>query len=220
MASASRKLERHPGVRVTRAGGVRRDVWAVVAVGAAVVAGLFLLRAGAPPRPPAPPAPAAVAEAPPPARPPSAVAPATVPATGMTIPTTRAGKLRALRQAGIRPRRGADGRRTLDAAPVIEALNEAGVHDGIAAFPPPGTDPPKAGVIVPEAWVLPEGYVRHHQSTDDGQALPPILMFHPDYEFTDEHGNPVAVPEDRVVPPELVPPGFPVQMLDVPGRDR
>jgi hypothetical protein len=137
-----------------------------------------------------------------------------------TMPTTRAGKLRALRAAGIKPKPGPDGRRQIDAAPVIRALNERGIQDGIAAFPPPGTDPPKSGVIVPETWVLPEGYVRHHQTSDDGKPLPPILMFHPDYEFTDEQGNPIVVPEDRVVPPELVPPGFPVELLDTSGRGR
>jgi hypothetical protein len=103
---------------------------------------------------------------------------------------------------------------------VIDALHAAGVHEGIAAFGRPGTDPPKPGVIVPEDFVLPEGYVRHYQSTDDGEALPPILMFHPDYEFVDEAGNPVAVPADRVVPPELVPPGLPVTTLAIPPRGR
>jgi hypothetical protein len=44
-------------------------------------------------------------------------------------------------------------------------------------------------------------------------------MFHPDYTFVDENGNQVAVPPDRVVPPELVPPGIPVQMLAIPARD-
>jgi hypothetical protein len=135
------------------------------------------------------------------------------------MPRTRGAKLRALRALGVTPERGPDGKRRLDAAPVIDALNRAGVHDGIAAFPPPGTDPPKAGVIVPDGVELPEGYVRHYQTTDDGQPLPPILMFHPDYTFTDEQGNPVAIPPDRVVPPELVPPGIPVQMLAIPARD-
>jgi hypothetical protein len=135
------------------------------------------------------------------------------------VPRSRGAKLRALRVLGVTPERGADGKRHLDAAPVIDALNRAGIHDGIAAFPPPGTDPPKSGVIVPDDYVLPEGYVRHHQTTDDGQPLPPILMFHPDYTFTDEQGNPIAVPEDRIVPPELVPPGFPIRQLEVPAHN-
>ena len=103
---------------------------------------------------------------------------------------------------------------------MIGALNAAGIHDGIAAFPPPGTDPPRSGVIVPDDWVLPEGYVRHYQTTDDGEPLPPILMFHPDYTFTDEQGNPIAIPPDRIVPPELVPPGLPVRMLELPAQGR
>ena len=48
------------------------------------------------------------------------------------------------------------------------------------------------GLAVPEDFVLPEGYVRHHQATDDGQAIEPILMYSPDYEFLDAAGNPVA----------------------------
>lgn len=210
---------RDAAVRVTRTRGVRRDVWAVVAIGLGIVAVLLALRSGAqPPRPAEP-----VATAPPPApasAPPAADATpdsgaAAVPAT---MPRSRAGKLRALRALGVTPERGPEGKRQLDAAPVIEALKGAGSREGIAAFGTPGTDPPKSGVVVPDGWELPEGYVRHHQSTDDGEQLPPILMFHPDYTFSDEHGNPIEVPPDRVVPPELVPPGFPVERLDVPPR--
>jgi hypothetical protein len=39
-------------------------------------------------------------------------------------------------------------------------------------------------------------------------------MFHPDFAGVDAHGNPVVVPEDRIVPPEMAPPGLPVEMLD------
>ena len=113
---------------------------------------------------------------------------------------------------------GPEGKPELAAKDAIAALRAAGIRDGIAVFPPPGTDPPKSGIIVPDDWVLPEGYVRHYQTTDEGESLPPILMFHPDYEFVDESGEPVAVSEDRVVPPELAPPGIPVRMLDIPGR--
>lgn len=87
---------------------------------------------------------------------------------------------------------------------------------GIALFPPPGTDPPKRGIIVPDDAVLPEGYVRHYQATDDGKPLAPILMFHPDYEWVDEQGAVVDLPESRVVPPELAPPGLPIEMLELP----
>ena len=207
-------LERD-GIRVVRAAPVRRDVWGVVVVGLGVIVGLWLLRTGAPPvSVAAPPRPAAMA---------SAAAPAAAPDTAgaepsaapPTIPTSRGAKLRALRTLGITPRRGPDGKPQIDAAPVIGALNAAGIHDGIAAFPPPGTDPPRSGVIVPDDWELPEGYVRHYQTTDDGEPLPPILMFHPDYTFTDEQGNPIAIPPDRIVPPELVPPGLPIRMLEI-----
>ena len=104
----------------------------------------------------------------------------------------------------------------IDAADVIAALVEAGETGGIAAFPPPGTDPVKRGIVVPDDYELPEGYVRHYQSTDDGQGLEPILMFSPDYEFQDQDGRPIPLPGDRIVPPELAPPGLPIRTLDVP----
>jgi len=108
----------------------------------------------------------------------------------------------------------------VDTAPGAEAadtaLPNAEEPTGIALFPPMGTDPIKRGVIVPERFELPPGYVRHYQTTDDGESLPAILMFHPDFEFVDEHGNKIEVPQNRVVPPELVPAGMPVQMLEVP----
>ena len=110
-------------------------------------------------------------------------------------------------------------RRELDAADAILALREEGVHDGIAAFGLPGSSPPKAGILVPKGFELPEGYVRHYQSTDDGEQLPAILMFHPDYEFRNERGEVVPLPEDLVVPPAMAPPGLPTdQVLDPPAR--
>ena len=87
---------------------------------------------------------------------------------------------------------------------------------GVGLFPPRGTDPPKIGIVVPEGFPLPEGYVRHYQVTDDGQPLPPILMFHPDYDWIDESGEHVEVSADGVVPPELAPPGMPIEMLELP----
>lgn len=104
----------------------------------------------------------------------------------------------------------------IDAADVIAALVEAGETGGIAAFPPPGTDPVKRGIVVPEDYELPEGYVRHYQATDDGKGLEPILMFSPDYEFQDQDGRAIPLPSDRIVPPELAPPGLPIRTLDVP----
>jgi hypothetical protein len=97
-----------------------------------------------------------------------------------------------------------------------------GGPSGIGVFPPPGTDPPKAGIVVPEDFELPEGYVRHYQATDDGELLPPILMFHPDYEFFDPNGQPIELPPDLIVPPELAPPGLenePLLELPPPAPD-
>lgn len=105
----------------------------------------------------------------------------------------------------------------VDAADVISALRADGETEGIAAFGVPGTEPPKPGVIVPEGFELPEGFVRHYQNTDDGQQLQAILMVHPDYDLLDAAGNPVATP-DGIVPPELVPPGLPLEILEVPER--
>ena len=93
-------------------------------------------------------------------------------------------------------------------------VNAPGERAGIAVFPPPGTKPIKRGIIVPDGFELPEGYVRHYQTTDDGRRLPPILMFHPDYEGVDAAGNPIALPEDRIVPPEMAPPGMPIERLE------
>ena len=64
---------------------------------------------------------------------------------------------------------------------------------------------PLVGLAVPEDFVLPEGYVRHYQATDDGQRIEAILMFAPDVQLLDEHGWAIAMPEDRIVPPELLP---------------
>ena len=89
---------------------------------------------------------------------------------------------------------------------------------GVQLFPPRGTKPIKRGIIVPDDFELPTGYVRHFQSTDNGERLPAILMFSPDYEWVDAAGRPLTIPADRVVPPELAPPGLPIQMLDPPAQ--
>jgi len=91
-----------------------------------------------------------------------------------------------------------------------------GERSGIALFPPPGTKPIKRGILVPDDFELPPGYVRHYQATDDGERVPAILMFHPDYHPVDAHGDPIALPADRVVPPEMAPPGMPIEMLELP----
>ena len=102
-------------------------------------------------------------------------------------------------------------------AEVIDRLHQAGVTGGLAAFSPPGTRPPLIGLAVPEDFPLPEGYVRHYQATDDGQRIEPILMFSPDHEFVDAANQPIAIPKDRVVPPELAPPGLPIRRVVIPA---
>ena len=105
----------------------------------------------------------------------------------------------------------------------LERLHEEGLYDlpkpgeeptGMMLFPAPGTDPPKKGIIVPEGFELPPGYVRHYQTTDDGERLPAILMFSPDKPPLDANGEPMKVTENGIVPPELAPPGLPIQVLD------
>lgn len=102
-------------------------------------------------------------------------------------------------------------------AEVIERLHQAGVYTGLGAFSPPGTRPPLVGLAVPEDFVLPPGYVRHYQATDDGQRIEPILMYSPDYQFVDANNQPIAIPKDRVVPPEHAPPGLPLRRIAVPA---
>lgn len=216
MAIDPRKTERRrtharidgDGVKIVEVGGVRRGVWllalALLVAGAALVIALELLVPGEPASGPAAPvaaapgvAPAAPAPAPRPLRAvrrsaaPVAAAP-TAPSAPLTAPTPTAPEL---------PR---------------FPDEPADQPTGIALFPPPGTDPPKVGLVVPEDFELPEGYVRHHQTTDDGVELPAILMFHPDYEWLDENGVPIPLPPDLVVPPELAPPGMPIDRLVIP----
>ncbi|SFM21486.1 hypothetical protein [Rugamonas rubra] len=102
-------------------------------------------------------------------------------------------------------------------AEVIERLHERGVHSGLGAFSPPGTRPPLIGLAVPEDFVLPKGYVRHHQATDDGQRIEAILMFAPDFQLVGADQQAIAMPADRVVPPELAPPGLPIRRITLPA---
>lgn len=99
---------------------------------------------------------------------------------------------------------------------VIQRLHERGVHSGLGAFNPPGTSPPLVGLAVPKDFVLPSGYVRHHQVTDDGQVIEPVLMFAPDFQLYDAANRPIEMPKDRVVPPELAPPGLPLRRIVIP----
>jgi len=101
-------------------------------------------------------------------------------------------------------------------AEAIARLHEAGIRSGLGAFSPPGTRPLRLGLAVPEGFPLPEGYVRHYQATDDGQRVEPILMFSPDYQFLDANHQPIAIPADRVVPPEMAPPGMPIRRITLP----
>lgn len=100
---------------------------------------------------------------------------------------------------------------------VIARLNAAGVYTGLGAFSPPGTKPVLVGLAVPEDFVLPAGYVRHYQATDDGQRVEAILRFAPDVQLFDAARRPIAMPKDRVVPPELAPPGLPIRRITIPA---
>ena len=206
------------GVRVVHDGGAGRIV-RILLVAAALVAvatalAIVLIRRA--PVPVTPPAPAGetgpLTAAPSPA---PAAHERRAPADPHAEPVVRAvDKLRARRRAAAAAEAGKQPE--LDARDVIEYLRARGDHTGIAAFEPPGTDPPKSGIIVPDDFPLPDGYVRHYQADDDGNQLPAILMFHPDFEFVDESGAPVALPDDRVVPAELAPSGLSIRMLDLP----
>ena len=99
---------------------------------------------------------------------------------------------------------------------VIEGLHKVGIRTGLGAFNPPGTSPPLVGLAVPEDYPLPEGYVRHFQATDDGQAIEPILMYSPDYEFLDAAGQAIAIPADRVVRVAQAPAGLPIRQVRIP----
>ncbi|RYZ41624.1 MAG: hypothetical protein EOO71_11235 [Myxococcaceae bacterium] len=81
-----------------------------------------------------------------------------------------------------------------------------------------GTKPLKRGLVVPEGFELPPGYLRHYQATDHGQPVAAILMFDPDFVPKDANGQPIPIPENRVVPEELAPPGMPRQMLELPAE--
>lgn len=93
-------------------------------------------------------------------------------------------------------------------AELIEALHDLGIRTGIGAFNPPGTSPVLEGIPVPDDYVLPEGYARHHQWTDEGEPIGPILTYAPDFVLYDQDGRPIPLPDNRVVPPHLRPPGL------------
>ena len=99
---------------------------------------------------------------------------------------------------------------------LISALRASGESEGLAAFNPPGTSPLLRGLLVPEDFKLPAGYVRHYQTTDEGVALAAILMFAPDSQTIDVNGRRMTIPQDRMVPVELAPRGLPIQFIDIP----
>ncbi|KQW46409.1 MULTISPECIES: hypothetical protein [unclassified Roseateles] len=218
---------------MTRPGDHKPDAWGpspwALAVALAAVAGglAWWWPAADVPPPPAPPVAAAPAQQPLAATQPAAPLPAAasapaaaavVAAAKVTAPAARIPRLR-----------DPDGDQTPDLADyinegerptmaeVIQRLHAAGVRTGLGAFNPPGTRPPLIGLAVPENFDLPPGYVRHHQATDDGQRIEPILMFSPDTRTLVINGRNVAVPADRVVPPELAPPGLPIRRIVVPA---
>lgn len=202
------------GVRIEARDGVRGGVWLlVVAIGLVALALLLFLRPWLSPTPTAAPAapprerlavgadaaprqppPVPEARQPPRPQPPDAVRPPDVP------PLPAGG-------AEVEPQN-----------PNNPVFSEAkpGEKSGIQLFPPPGTKPIKVGILVPDDFELPPGYVRHYQATDDGERVPAILMFHPDFHPVDADGRPIELPENRVVPPELAPPGLPIVLLDPP----
>ncbi|MFT5041492.1 MAG: hypothetical protein ACI8TX_002466 [Hyphomicrobiaceae bacterium] len=103
----------------------------------------------------------------------------------------------------------------VDAGAYIAALRAKGETRGLAAFNPPGTKPLLAGVVVPESYELPEGYVRHFQNTDDGRQLEAILTLSPDYELLDSDGQPIDLGPDRLVPLDHLPPNLAPDLLDI-----
>ncbi len=76
--------------------------------------------------------------------------------------------------------------------------------------------PFRIGVVVPDDFVLPEGYVRHYQMNEDGTPLKPILMYHPDFHPKDSSGAPLPIPGDLIVPGDQLPKGLAAVMLEVP----
>jgi hypothetical protein len=102
-----------------------------------------------------------------------------------------------------------------EAPAMTQDAESSGPAEGLGLFLP-GTKPLKQGLIVPENFELPPGYMRHYQTTDNGQMQKPILMFHPDYKPVDSNGQPIELPANRVVPPEMAPPGMPLDILEPP----
>ncbi|WP_434390054.1 hypothetical protein [Melittangium boletus] len=118
--------------------------------------------------------------------------------------------------APARPVRGAPTASPDVPPPTLGSAMAEAPREGVDLYRP-GTKPLKQGLVVPEDFELPPGYVRHYQATDDGERVRPILMFHPDYKPLDSRGEPVELPSNRVVPPEMAPPGLPLDVLELPS---
>lgn len=197
------------GLRISDSPDRRKRVWIFVGSVIALALGLAVAWSGGEDV-------AAVANATPAASPPAAAP--SGPAVPRAVPVPRAtDEADAARSADAPPEPVAS---EPDAEPDSEpdfTLPIPGAEPtGIALFPKPGTDPPKVGILVPDDFELPPGFIRHHQATDDGQELAPILMFHPDFDFVDANGDPIELPESRVVPPELAPTGLEIELLELP----
>jgi hypothetical protein len=192
------------GVRVTTTTSQSRSVWAVLVLLIAVVIVAFVLMRSRPESPT-----------------PQLSAQTTRANAHDTAPVPPAAGKPAVRLThreapDMQPKEAQRGSTAESAEVPAAAAGTGDEPSGIALFPPMGTKPIKRGIIVPDDFQLPPGYVRHYQTTDDGEQLPAILMFHPDFEFVDEHGKTIDIPKDRVVPPDLAPPGMRIQMLPVP----
>lgn len=193
-------------MRVVAATGVRKSVWLVAAacfLAAMAVLLLVFVSDGADrpaPLPDPPPAPVAAPAAPVPER-----------ATA-SVPKVHARRVAPPPAETASPTPAEPPERE---DPIV-SFGPPGERTGVKLFPPMGTKPVKIGIVVPEEFEVPEGYVRHFQVTEDGQMLPAILLFHPDYEWVDDAGRALPLPPDRVVPPEMAPPGLPIQMLTPP----
>lgn len=214
------------GVKIVATPGVRKSVWLVAGAMALVaLAALLLVRVGAE---------QLAADVTPSAKPPKGAAamPAAATREQETKPVASRHARRIAAPAAQSP---LPGPAPAQSAQPVEppsredapfGFGKPGEKSGIDLFPPRGTKPTKIGIVVPDDFELPEGYVRHFQANEDGELLPAILLFHPDYEWVDDAGEPIPLPPDRVVPPELAPPGMPIEMLEVreeqrePGGDR
>jgi hypothetical protein len=113
-----------------------------------------------------------------------------------------------------RPTRDADLTSAHASGPDVGA-SEGGDKSGIELYA--NTQKPfRIGVVVPDDYVLPPGYVRHYQMNDDGTPLPPILMYHPDFRALVDAGADAFIPSDLIVPGDQLPAGIKPLMLEVP----